>query len=96
MGNITFTASVNLTEYKSVFFDYDFGDGHNISGTKKNQTNHYYHREGRYNYSVHALVVLKEGSEAVHTSNEASFNVYGKWHICCDTLVMETGKICPL
>ena len=78
VGNITFSASVNLTNYTLALFDYAFGDQSYYNGTSHNETTHLYKEAGRYSYSVHALVVLKGGSEAVHTSKRSDFNVYGE------------------
>ena len=82
VGNITFSASVNLTNYTRALFDYAFGDQTFYNGTSSNQTTHFYREAGRYSYSVHALVVLGEDSEAVHTSKRNNFDIYGEQRVC--------------
>lgn len=76
IGNISFACSTNRTE-DTTYFKYDFGDGTSEPYSHEENAAHMYMEAGTYKYSVDAVALVNEGSQAYHADHRGKIHVLG-------------------
>ena len=77
VGNITFICETNHTE-ENIYFKYNFGDDYNEPYTNAENITHIYANPGLYNYTVDAIAITKQDSNAYHATHSGEISILGK------------------